>query len=224
VLDEFSAQLHLASIGLGLRPSSTLRLGLGYTYLMSKYQHLSFEQETDACNSNENEYSANMFYIGVQNNLTESLSWGLTLYLPFQLKVENTSTNPYEEKREYSGSLKLGVGYHLGDSWTLGIGYGYQWLKEYESGLSTLSAGIGYTFIWNKKLLPLYLMYETLLFKENLNEGMPNYGENVFAYQVLGVGGGIQFLDFSIYMAATWALFGDLYYTSSLLSPVPPWS
>ncbi len=224
VSDRFSAHLHMASLGLGLQPSSKLRLGLGWTRLLSRYQQISVEIPTDQASSKTTDYSTNLFYVGLHHNPSKSLSLGLVFYFPSKLKNDNESNNYNEMEVEYSGSLRLGLGYHINDNWTLGLGYGYQWLEEYESGMSTLSAGIGYTFVWDKKSLPIYLMYETILFPQKLNESISDHGENILKYHQVGVGGGIQFTDFSIYAASTWSLYGDYFYSSSLVSPLPPWS
>jgi hypothetical protein len=224
ISDRFSSQMHMASLGLGLQPSSKLRFGLGWTHIMQKYQQISVDIPTDDCSSNESNYSTNMFYVGIQNDPSESLSLGLVFYFPAKLKAENESTVQYDRVQEYSASVQAGLGYHINEKITVGLGYGYQWLEAYESGLSTLSAGIGYTFMWNKKSLPLYVMYETLLFSQKLNDNISDQGENILSYHQVGLGAGIQFSDFSIYAASTWSLYGDYYYTSSLISPLPPFS
>ncbi len=224
VSDRFSAQMHMASLGLGLQPSSKLRIGLGWTHIIQKYQQISVEVPTVDCSSNESNYTTHMFYVGIQNDPSESLSLGLVFYFPAKLEAENESTMSYDRVQEYSASVQAGLGYHLNDNLTMGLGYGYQWLEAYESALSLLSAGIGYKFVWDEKSLPVYIMYETILFPQKFNERISDNGENTLAYHQVGLGAGIQFTDFSIYAASTWSLYGDYYYTSSLISPLPSFS
>lgn len=220
-----SGRSHLVSLGLAFRTISDFRIGGGWTRWFGNYEQMNTQPvEFPLWDNIQADYDANIYYVGLQNKLSEHLSLGMVFYFPFDLTIRNKSPFSDTQEQEFSGTLRLGLGYFLGEDWRIGLGYSYQKAEVYEKDLSTISGGIGYTLRLNGLSMPLYIMYETILFPATLDQYNSFYGEKRFTYQLLGAGAGIQLNQVSLYLSATWARYGDYFRTPMYYLPYPPWS
>jgi len=222
---ETSGRSHLLSLGLAFRTASDFSIGGGWTRWFGNYEQMNTQPvEYPLWEDIQADYHADIYYAGFQYDFIERISLGMVVYLPFDLMVKNKSPFSDTQVQEYSAALRLGVGYLLGDDWQLGLGYSYQKYEVYDKDLSTLSAGIGYTLRLAKLSMPLYMMYETILFPATLDQYSAVYEEKRFTYQLLGAGVGLQLDRVSVYLSATWARYGDYFKTTMYYFPYPPWS
>ena len=225
----YSRKSQSASLGLAIQPSPQFRIGIGGTHRFGDYTAKTFDGIEGEFESNRiSHYSGNVYHIGLQSDIAERIAFGAVYYFPSKLSMEVkrsysylSSEYIYKETQQISGALRVGLGYRYSANGSLGAGYGYQWMHGQNTGLSSISAGIEYKFRINTISLPLYVMYESKSVPANIGENIFASSEERARCDILGFGGGIQWLAFTLYFAAEWSQCGS--HEVSVM-PVPPWS
>jgi hypothetical protein len=226
---KYSGKSQSASMGLAIQLSSRFRIGVGGTHRLGDYNTKTFDSIAADFWINRNfHYSGNVYHIGLQNDIAQRFALGVVYYFPSQLSVEIKTTYSdflgeftFKEKQQISGALRVGLGYRFSANGSLGAGYGYQWIHEQNTGVSSISAGIEYKFRINTIILPLYVMYESKSVPANIGENIFASSQEKAGCHILGLGGGIQWKAFTLYFATQWSQCGSCEVS---MMPAPPWS
>ena len=229
ILYNISGQSHMASVGIAIRQSSKFSIGIGWTHWFGKYKWINHDLlNYQMWSENTSYYSGNLYYIGLQNDIAEHFAFGLVFYLPYRLSVESNTTYSdnaeykVKQQQEYSGTLRIGLGYRFNPDWTMGLGYGYQWNQDDDRGISSISGGIEYKLKINTISIPLYLKYESRFLPEELVYYPFSHSEESVTCHIVGFGGGIQLKNFTYYFSSQWRHCGN--YLKTMYIPAPPYS
>jgi hypothetical protein len=218
-----------ASLGLAVQLAARFRIGVGGTHRFGEYDTKTFDGLTDYFFTNRTvQYSGTMYHIGLQNDIAQRFALGVVYYFPapLEMKVKTYYSHvsgdiSYKYKSQIPAALRIGLGYRFSTHGTLGVGYGYQWLKGSHSDLSSFSAGIEYKFRLNTIIFPLYVKYEHRSVPSYAGEFISFSSEKKATCHILGLGGGIQWQAFTLYFASQWSQCAS--YEVSIM-PAPPWS
>lgn len=217
------------SLGLAVQLAGRFRIGVGGTYRYGRYDTKTFDNFIAYIFRNTSvKYSGNIFHIGLQNDIAKRFALGVVYYFPASLDIEvkrmywdlqNDYTDDYS--RRIPAALRFGLGFRFSAHGTLGVGYGYQWLKGFDSDLSSYSAGIEYKLHLNKIFFPLYVMYENRSVSSYADEFMSFSSQEKATCHILGLGGGFQWQAYTLYFSAQWSECSS--YEVGII-PAPPWS
>ena len=220
---QYSGRLQTANLGLGIPLSSTLRFGVGWRHWFGEHKVAVPSYLGDRVITETFSYNGNVAYIGMQKDISPNKSFGIQVYLPFQLSIQNTSKiadgtpNKSEQVQNFSGALHLGYAHQI-RSFKIGIGYEYQHKfdtrTQYQtdesrinySGLSAFAGAVGYKFHFNKVSLPVYFMYKAAFLSEAKDEttfasmSSPQFDKNPTLH-ILEFGSNIHWRNFTVFFA-----------------------